>query len=55
VNAVVIVADLPMAPAHRVDEIVYAEKGCLGLHTRDLIIIQVSWVSMSYRFDERCV
>jgi 4-oxalocrotonate tautomerase len=31
---------------HEVDEIVYPEEGYLGVHyTRDLIIIQVTWVS----------
>jgi 4-oxalocrotonate tautomerase len=31
---------------HQVDEIVYPEEGYLGVHyTRDLIIIQVTWVS----------
>jgi 4-oxalocrotonate tautomerase len=48
----VAVANVPMHDKfqvinrHAADEIIYPEKGYLGLnYTRDLIIIQVTWVS----------
>jgi len=51
-NAMVEIANVPLhdrfqvVTRHAADEIIYPEEGYLGLnYTRDLIIIQITWVS----------